>query len=200
MPSSVPPPMWEASNEPVPVNGYQRLVAMLLVPLASALAVASWSLYGLLAIDAAYVLLPLISGVLLAWPTWRIARHSDTCCLMQWLLLGLALSLGWFGVASQPWEFILVGIGLGLGGAIIVTGIAHAQGWIPGCPGRLLAGLCLALLAGVGLSLRLVPLVVQAYGWRAAPLSLMVPLAMVMLLLWLFVEAPTPYMLAHASE
>lgn len=189
MPSSVPPPPLETSTEPV--NGYQHLVAMLLVPLASALAVASWMLYALLAKQAFYVLMPLVSGALLAWPVWCMARQGDTCRLMQWLLLGLALALGWFGVASRPWEFMLIGVGLGVGGAVIATGIAHAEGWMPGCQKRLLAGLCLALLAGVGFSLRMEPLVVQAYGWRAAPLSLLIPLAMVMLLLWLFVEAPT---------
>lgn len=188
MPSPVPPPMLETSTEPV--NGYQLLVAMLLMPLASALAVASWTLYALLAIHPVYVLLPLGSGVLLAWPAWCLARRSCTCSLMQWLLLGLALTLGWFGVASQPWEFLLVGGGLGLGGAMIATGIAHAEGWMPGRTTRSWIGLCLALAAGIGFSLQMTPLVVQAYGWRAAPLSLLIPLFMIMLLLWLFVESP----------
>lgn len=198
MPSSVPPPKLETSTQPV--NGYQLLVAMLLMPLASALAVASWALYTLLAIHPVYVLLPLGSGVLLAWPAWCLARRSSTCSLMQWLLWGLALALGWFGVASQPWEFLLIGVGLGVGGAVIATGIAHAEGWMPGCLPRILVGLCLAVLAGVAFSLRLVPLVVQAYGWRAAPLSLLIPLAMVMLLLWLFVEAPASPLMSRPPQ
>lgn len=188
MPSSVPPPTLETSIEPV--NGYQLLVAMLLMPLASAIAVASWTLYALLAKQPLYVLLPLSSGVLLAWPAWCIARRGDTCRLIQGLLLGLALALVGFGMASQPWEFLLAGVGLGLGGAVITTGIAHAKGWMPSHWARLCAALCLALAVGVGLSLRMAPLVVQAYGWRAAPLSLLIPLFMVMLLLWLFVESP----------
>ncbi|MCD1652797.1 hypothetical protein J4377_09910 [Halomonas sp. XH26] len=188
MPSSVPPPTLETSIKPV--NGYQLLVAMLLMPLASALAVASWTLYALLAKQPVYVLVPLMSGVLLAWPAWYIAKLGDTCRLMQWLLLGLALALGGFGMASQPWDFLLVGAGLGLGGAVITTGIAHAKGWMPGRWVCLCIALCVALAAGVGLSLRIAPLVVQAYGWRAAPLSLLIPLFMVMLLLWLFVESP----------
>ncbi|WP_404375842.1 hypothetical protein [Vreelandella aquamarina] len=189
MPSFTPLSPLETSAEPV--NGYQLLVAVLLVPMASALVVASWTLYGLLAKHTSYVLLPLGVGALVAWPAWCMARRSDTCCLMQWLLVGLALVLGWFGLASQPWEFLLIGAGLGLASAVISTGVAHAQGWMPGRPLRLLVGLLLALLAGVGFSLKMEPLVVQAYGWRTAPLSLLVPLAMVMLLLWLFVEAPT---------
>lgn len=188
MPSSVPPPTLKTSIQPV--DGYQMLVAMLLMPLASALAVASWTLYALLAKQPIYVLVPLSSGVLLAWPAWYIARRGDTCRLMQLLLLGLALALGGFGMASQPWEFLLVGVGLGLGGAVIATGIAHAKGWMPGRWVHLCLGLCLALAAGVGLSLRMAPLVVQAYGWRAAPFSLLIPLLMIMLLLWLFVESP----------
>lgn len=188
MPSPVPPPMLETSTQPV--NGYQLLVAMLLMPLASSLAVASWTLYTLLAIHPVYGLLPLGSGLLLTWPTWCLARRSSTCSLMQWLLLGLALALGWFGVANQPWKFLMAGIGLGLGGAMIATGIAHAKGWMPSRWVHICVGLCLALAAGVGLSLRMAPLVVQAYGWRAAPFSLLIPLFMIMLLLWLFVESP----------
>lgn len=114
MPPPILPPTLETSKEPV--NGYQVLVAMLLMPLASALAVASWTLYALLSIHPIYVLLPVGSGALLAWPAWRLARRNNTCSLMQWLLLGLALALGWFGVANQPGEFLLVGGGLGLGG------------------------------------------------------------------------------------
>ncbi|MBT2787998.1 hypothetical protein J7J48_16625 [Halomonas sp. ISL-106] len=188
MPPPVPPPTLETSTQPV--NVYQLLVAMLLMPLASSLAVASWTLYALLAKQPLYVLVPLSSGVLLAWPAWFIARRGDTCRLMQWLLLGLALALGGFGVASRPWEFLLVGAGLGLGGAVVTTGIAHAKGWMPDRWVLLLVALCLALSAGVGFSLRMTPLVVQAYGWRAAPLSLLIPLFMIMLLLWLFVESP----------
>ncbi len=186
--SPTPPSSLKTSKEPV--NGYQMLVAMLLMPLASALAVASWTLYTLLAIHPVYVLLPLGSGALLAWPAWRLARRNSTCRLMQWLLLGLALVLIGFGVANQPGEFLLVGGGLGVGGAVIATGIAHANGWMPGCLKCLLIGLFLAIAAGVGFSLRMEPLVVQAYGWRAAPLSLLIPLIMIMLLLWLFVESP----------
>ena len=172
MPSSVPPPTLKTSMQPV--NGYQMLVAMLLMPLASALAVASWTLYALLAKQPLYVLVPLSSGVLLAWPAWYIARRGNTCRLMQWLLLGLALALG----------------GFGLGGAVITTGIAHAKGWMPGRWVSLCVALFLDLAAGVGFSLRMAPLVVQAYGWRAAPFSLLIPLFMIMLLLWLFVESP----------
>ncbi|WP_232318694.1 hypothetical protein [Halomonas sp. GT] len=188
MPSPVPPPTSETSTQTV--NGYQLLVALLLMPLASALAVASWALYALLAKQPVYVLVPLMSGVLLAWPAWYIAKWGDICRLMQWLLLGLALALGGFGLASQPWEFLMVGAGLGLGGSVITTGIAHAQGWMPGRWVCLCIALCVALAAGLGLSLRMAPLVVQAYGWRAAPLSLLIPLFMVMLLLWLFAESP----------
>lgn len=189
MPSSEPPPESETSTQPV--NGYQLLVALLLMPMASALAVASWTLYALLANQPFYVLVPLSIGVLLAWPTWHIARRGDTCRLMQWGLLGIGMALGGFGFASQPWEFLLVGAGLGLGGVVITSGIAHAKGWMPGRWACLCVVLCLALAAGVGLSLRLAPLVVQAYGWRAAPLSLLIPQFIVMLLLWLFVESPS---------
>lgn len=188
MPSSVPPPTLKTSMQPV--NGYQMLAAMLLMPLASALAVASWTLYALLAKQPIYVLMPLCSGALLVWPAWYIARRGDTCRVMQWLLLGLALALGGFGMASRPWEFLLVGVWLGLGGAVIATGIAHTKGWMPGRWVHIGVGLCLASAAGVGLSLRMAPLVVQAYGWRAAPFSLLIPLFMIMLLLWLFVESP----------
>lgn len=188
MPSSMPPPKMETST--VPVNGYQLLVAMLLMPLASALAVASWALYALLAKHPGFVLVPMSSGMLLAWPAWYYARRGDTCRVMQWLLLGLALSLVGFAMASQPWEFLCVGVGLGLGGAMIATGVAHSEGWMPGRTARSWVGLCLALAAGIGFSLRMTPLVVQAYGWRAAPLSLLIPLCMIMLLLWFFVESP----------
>ncbi|WP_447555088.1 hypothetical protein [Vreelandella sp. EE22] len=189
MPTSVPHGA-ETRPPPLPVNDYQRLVAMLLVPLASAVAVAGWTLYAMLAARPAYVLLPLASGLLLALPCGYWARRYSTCYLMLGLLAGLALALLLFGVAHKPWQFGLLGVGFGLGGGIIAIGAAHARRWLPGCWPCLAATLCVATLAGVGFSLRLVPLVVQAYGWRAAPLSLLVPLGMIMLLLWLFVEAP----------
>lgn len=189
MPTSV-PPRTETEPPPRPVNNYQRLVAMLLVPLASAVAVASWALYAMLAVRPEYVLLPLVSGVLLALPCTYWAQRYGTCHPILGLLAGLALMLLLFGVASQPWQFWLLGGGFGIGGGIIAIGVAHARRWVPGCWLCWAASLFVAAIAGVGFSLRLVPLVVQAYGFQAAPLSLLVPLVMIMLLLWLFVEAP----------
>ncbi|MYL23432.1 hypothetical protein GLV89_06440 [Halomonas alkaliantarctica] len=180
-------------------GGYHVLVSLLLVPLGCAAVVAGWVLYAMLALatpggsypetlPVSTFALPVVVGGVAAWPSYWVSRRLRACAVIQMLLALQAICLLWLGAAQQAWEFALVAVGLGLAGGVISAGVAHIRSWAPQRWGGVVVGLHGAILAGGGLSWLLVPMVSQAYGWRVAAWSLILPVAIVMLLLWLFVD------------
>ncbi|MCL7931643.1 hypothetical protein [Halomonas llamarensis] len=179
-------------------GGYHLLASLLLVPLACAAVIAGWVLYAMLAIAAgegypdalptSTFALPIAIGAVVMWPAYGLSKHMHACWLIQALLALQSIALAWLGAAQQPWEFVVVALGLGIVGGVISASVAHIRERTPQHWGGLVVGLHVALLAGGGLSWLLVPMVSQAYGWRVTAWSLMLPVAIVMLLLWLFVD------------
>lgn len=178
---------------------YQLLVSLVLVPLGCAAVIAGWVLFGMLALGASgsaspaglprlYFMLPLVLGGALVLPIYWLSLRLNACRIMLSLLLLQGGMLAWLGIAQQRWEFFLIGVGLGLTGGIISAGIAHIRAWAPQCWSGVVMGIHGAILAGGGLSWWLVPTVTLAYSWRIAAWSLLLPVAIVWLLLWLFVE------------
>lgn len=179
-------------------GGYHLLASLLLVPLACAVVIAGWVLYAMLAIAAGVgypdalptstFALPIAVGAVVIWPAYGLSKHMHACWLIQALLALQSIVLAWLGAAQQPWEFVVVAVGLGIVGGVIGASVAHIRERTRQRWGGLVVGLHAALLAGGGLSWLLVPMVSQAYGWRVTAWSLMLPVAIVMLLLWLFVD------------
>ncbi|NYS62562.1 hypothetical protein [Vreelandella salicampi] len=180
-------------------DGYHALVSLLLVPLGCAAVVAGWVLYAMLALaspggdypealPSMTFALPVVIGVMMAWTVHWLSKRLRSWVTIQILLALQGGGLIWLGAAEQAWEFVLVAVGLGVSGGVISAGVVHVRSWAPQCRGGVLVGLHGAILVGGGLSWLLVPMVTQAYGWRIAAWSLILPVVIVMLLLWLFVE------------
>lgn len=181
---------------------YHALVSLVLVPLGFAAVIAGWVLFGMLALEATrdavstgvfwlLVLLPLVSGGLVVLPIYWLSLHLNAYRVMLSLLLLQGGMLAWLGIAQQHWEFLLIGAGLGLTGGIISAGVAHIRAWAPQCWSGVVIGIHGAILAGGSFSWWLVPIVTMAYSWRIAAWSLLLPVTIVWLLLWLFVEPET---------
>lgn len=178
---------------------YHVLVSLVLVPLGCAAVVAGWILFGMLTLHMSggstpvslpmgYFWLPPVVGGLLFLPMYWLSQRLNACRVMLTLLLLQWSLLAWLGAAQHRWEFLVIGVVLGVTGGIVSAGIAHIHAWAPQCWSGVIVGIHGAVLAGVGLSWVLVPTVSLAYSWRVAAWSLMLPVSIVILLLWLFIE------------
>ncbi|XKE45348.1 MFS transporter [Halomonas organivorans] len=203
VPGGVPVP--ERQGEPSPPLGYRALVVVVLSPLAFALVFACWTLFAVLGLElrrdlalpplafAGLLAMPLLAGALASLPAALLARRLGGRRVMLACLLVICPFLWWIGHARHYPEFLLAGLGLGVGAGALAAGLVHVARLGPSRHVGLALGLYGAGMVGAGLGYLLLPLVSQAYGWRLAPLLYLLPVLLVAGLLWLFaddVEAP----------
>lgn len=184
--------------------GYRALVVVALSPLAFALVFACWTLFAVLGVElrrdlalgsAAFAVLlstPMLAGALASLPMARLARRHGGRRVMLGCLLLICPFLWWIGHAQHYAEFLLAGLGLGLGAGSLAAGLVYVAELGPARHAGLALGLYAAGMVGAGLGYLLLPLVSQAYGWRTAPLFYLLPVLLVAGLLWLFAEDHDP--------
>ncbi|SEK77348.1 MFS transporter [Halomonas daqiaonensis] len=180
--------------------GYRSLVVVLLSPLAFALVFACWTLFAVLGVElrrelalggvgfAALLAMPMLAGALASLPMALLARQHGGRRVMLGCLLLTCPFLWWISRAHHYLEFLLAGLGLGLGAGSLAAGLVYVAKLGPPRHAGLSLGFYGAGMMGAGLSYLLLPLVSQAYGWRLAPLLYLLPVLLVAALLWLFAD------------
>ncbi|MFW6346220.1 MAG: MFS transporter [Halomonas sp.] len=183
-----------------PNRGYTPLVVVLLSPLAFALVFASWTIFAVLGLElkallgfgegrfALLLAMPMAVGGLASLPMAALARRFGGRRVMLVSLLLICPFLWGLSHSRDYLHFLLAGAGLGLGAGSLSAGLVYVAGLCPRRHAGLALGLYGAGMAGAGLSYLLLPLISQAYGWRAAPLLYLLPVLLVAALLWLFAD------------
>ncbi len=183
-----------------PTGGYRPLVVVLLSPLAFALVFASWTIFAVLGVElrallgfgegrfALLLATPMAVGALAALPMAGLAQRFGGRRVMIACLLLICPFLWGLSHARDFHHLLLAGAGLGLGAGSLAAGLVYVAGLCPRRHAGLALGLYGAGMVGAGLSYLLLPLVSQAYGWRAAPLLYLLPVLAVAVLLWLFAD------------
>ncbi|MBB3230734.1 MFS transporter [Halomonas stenophila] len=196
---SDPPEVVRLAERPPPL-GYRTLVVVVLSPLAFALVFACWTLFAVLGLElrrelslsplafAILLAMPLLAGGLASLPAALLARRLGGRRAMLGCLLWICPFLWWIGHADHYAEYLLAGLGLGVGAGALAAGLVHVATLGPARHVGLALGLYGAGMVGAGLGYLLLPLVSQAYGWRLAPLFYLLPVALVAGLLWLFAD------------
>lgn len=181
-------------------SGYRSLVVVVLSPMAFALVFACWTLFAVLGVElrgdlglggvgfAVLLAMPMLAGALASLPMALLARRYGGRRIMLGCLLLICPFLWWISHAHHYLEFVLAGLGLGLGAGSLAAGLVYVADLGPPRHLGLALGLYGAGMGGAGLSYLLLPLVSQAYGWRMAPLLYLLPVLLVAALLWLFAD------------
>ncbi|MDZ7851700.1 MAG: MFS transporter [Halomonas sp.] len=179
---------------------YRSLVVVVLSPLAFALVFACWTLFAVLGVElrrelalggvgfAVLLAMPMLAGALASLPMALLARQHGGRRVMLGCLLLICPFLWWISQAHHYLEFLLSGLGLGLGAGSLAAGLVYVAKLGPPRHAGLALGLYGAGMVGAGLSYLLLPLVSQAYGWRMAPQLYLLPVLLVAALLWLFAD------------
>jgi NNP family nitrate/nitrite transporter-like MFS transporter len=136
--------------------------------------------------------MPMAAGALFALPAGVAAQKAGARRVMIVCLSALAVCMA-LTLLVESWAgYLLVASGLGFAGGFYSAGIQFVASHTPYRYRGLVLGTFGAGLAGAGLNYFLVPLLMQAFSWRAVPLAYLLVLVLVVVLLVLLTANDEP--------
>lgn len=110
---------------------------------------------------------------------------------MLLLLIGCAVPLWLSSYATALWQFLLLGLALGLVGASFSVGTPYVARFFPKERRGLAMGIFGAGTLGAALNMFVAPGLVNSYGWESVPKVYAVALLITAIVFWIF-SAPDP--------
>jgi NNP family nitrate/nitrite transporter-like MFS transporter len=112
---------------------------------------------------------PILTGSLVRLPLGVLTDRfgGRTVYFIQMLLVAVAT----YGLhfATQFWQYLLIGLCIGLAGGSFAIGIAYTSAWFGKKQQGLAMGIFGAGNAGAALNIFVAPMIIVALGWRAVP-------------------------------
>jgi NNP family nitrate/nitrite transporter-like MFS transporter len=134
---------------------------------------------------------PILTGALFRLPLGIWTDRLGGRIIMLLLLLGCAIPLWISAYATALWQFLLLGLALGLVGASFAVGTPYVARFFPKERRGFAMGFFGAGTVGAALNMFVAPFLVSAYGWQSVPKVYAVALVVTAGLFWLF-SAPDP--------
>jgi len=112
---------------------------------------------------------PILTGSLVRLPLGFLTdRYGGRVVYFIQMLLVAVATYG-LHFATQFWQYLLIGLCMGLAGGSFAIGIAYTSAWFEKKKQGLAMGIFGAGNAGAALNIFVAPLIVVAMGWRAVP-------------------------------
>jgi NNP family nitrate/nitrite transporter-like MFS transporter len=134
---------------------------------------------------------PVLTGALFRLPLGIWTDHFGGRIIMLLLLIGCAVPLWISSYATSLWQFLLLGLALGLVGASFSVGTPYVARFFPKENRGFAMGFFGAGTVGAALNMFVAPFLIQAYGWEMVPKVYAVALLATAVLFWIF-SAPDP--------
>jgi len=134
---------------------------------------------------------PVLTGALFRLPLGIWTDRFGGRAIMLLLLLGCAISLWISSYASALWQFLLLGLALGLVGASFSVGTPYVARFSPKESRGFAMGFFGAGTTGAALNMFVAPFLVGNYGWQSVPRVYAVALLVTAARFWLL-SAPDP--------
>ena len=193
-----------------PVSNTRALISLLAATIAFAVCFAVWMMFGVIGIPIRKTLglnasefglltaTPVLTGALLRLPLGVWTDRFGAKIVMFCLLLFCAVPLWLASYAAHLWQFIALGLALGVVGAAFAVGTPYAARLFPKNRGFAM-GVFGAGVSGAAINMFAAPqIVAHMGGWQAVPRVYAVALVATALLFWL-VTVPDPRGSAPAS-
>jgi len=134
---------------------------------------------------------PILTGSLTRLPLGYLTDRygGRTVYFIQMILVAIAT----YGLhfASQLWQYLLIGLCMGLAGGSFAIGIAYTSAWFSKKQQGFAMGIFGAGNAGAAVNIFVAPLIVVALGWRAVPVIYSIAM-LVMAFVFLFLTYNDP--------
>ncbi|WP_260294744.1 MFS transporter [Sedimenticola hydrogenitrophicus] len=129
---------------------------------------------------------PILTGSLVRLPVGMLTDRFGGRIVYFILMCATILPLWFIGNATQYWQFLVLGLFVGVAGASFSVGIAYTARWFTKEKQGFAMGIFGAGNAGAALTKFVAPSLVVAYGWTMVPKVYAVAMGVVVILFWMF--------------
>jgi NNP family nitrate/nitrite transporter-like MFS transporter len=134
---------------------------------------------------------PILTGSLVRLPLGFLTdRYGGRVVYFVQMVL-VAIATYGLHFANQFWQYLLIGLCIGLAGGSFAIGIAYTSAWFGKKQQGFAMGIFGAGNAGAALNIFVAPLIIVAMGWRAVPVVYSVAM-LAMAFIFLFFTYPDP--------
>src|SRR5690606_15469623 len=134
---------------------------------------------------------PVLTGAIFRLPLGMWTDRFGGRVVMTALLAGCAIPVFLVSYAQALWQFLVIGLFLGLVGASFAVGTPYVARFFSAQRKGFAMGFFGAGTVGAAVNLFLTPILLQTYGWRMVPKIYAVALLATAVMFWL-VAAPDP--------
>ncbi|MEW5755731.1 MAG: nitrate/nitrite transporter [Pseudomonadota bacterium] len=129
---------------------------------------------------------PILTGSLLRLPLGMMTDKYGGKPVFFTLMLSVIVPLYLIAYATEYWQFLVLGLFVGVAGSSFSVGIAYTARWFTKERQGLAMGIFGAGNAGAAVTKFVAPSIVVAWGWQAVPKVYAVAMIVIIILFWLF--------------
>ena len=129
---------------------------------------------------------PILTGSLVRLPLGLLTDRFGGRIIYFIQMVVVAVSTYGLALADQYWQYLAVGLCVGVAGGSFAIGIAYTSAWFPRERQGTAMGIFGAGNAGAALTNMVAPLIVVALGWRAVPEIYSVVMIVMAIVFWFF--------------
>ncbi len=132
---------------------------------------------------------PILTGSLVRLPLGFLTdRYGGRIVYFVQMLLVAVATYG-LHFADQFWQYLAIGLCIGLAGGSFAIGIAYTSAWFGKKQQGFAMGIFGAGNAGAALNIFVAPLIVVAMGWRYVPIIYSIAMVVMAIIFWFFTYA-----------
>ena len=129
---------------------------------------------------------PILTGSLVRLPLGILTDRFGGRIVFFIQMIIVAIPIYGLAFATQYWQYLTLGLFVGLAGGSFATGIAYTSAWFSKERQGTAMGIFGAGNAGSAITNLVAPLLVVAYGWRMVPQVYSIAMLIMAVLFWLF--------------
>ena len=129
---------------------------------------------------------PILTGSLIRLPLGILTDRFGGRIVFFLQMLFVAVPTYGLAFATEYWQYLTIGLFVGLAGGSFAVGIAYTSAWFPREQQGTAMGIFGAGNAGTALTNLVAPLIIVTLGWRAVPQVFSLVMLVTALLFWFF--------------
>jgi NNP family nitrate/nitrite transporter-like MFS transporter len=140
---------------------------------------------------------PILTGSLFRLPLGMLTDKVGGRIVFFILMMSTVIPIWLIGYATEYWQFLVLGLFVGIAGSSFSVGIAYVARWFTKQRQGFAMGIFGAGNAGAAVTKFVAPSLVVAYGWQSVPHVYAVAMLIMAILFWMFTYTDTGH---HVSS